>query len=169
LIFPTRISLVGFMGSGKSTIGGLLATRIGHRFVDSDEEIEARARARVSDIFSRQGEAVFRELERQVIADLLEEERCVIATGGGAFAQPACAQALLARSFTIHLECAFDEAVRRATLLGGRPLLDQEGNKTAALYAERKDKYSRAHLTIETTLRSPDDVLGDILRSLPRP
>ncbi len=157
------------MGSGKSTVGRLLAARTGYRFADSDDEIERRARARVADIFSRQGEAAFRELERRAISELLEAERCVIATGGGAFAQSGCADDLLARSFTVHLGCDFEEAFRRATLLSGRPLLDRGETGAADLYADRKDKYSRAHATVDTTHRSPDDVVNHILRLLPHP
>jgi shikimate kinase len=157
------------MGSGKSTVGRLLAVRTGYRFADSDDEIEARAHARVADIFGRQGEAAFRELERQAISDLLKVERCVIATGGGAFAQTACADDLLARSFTVHLACDFEETFRRATLLGGRPLLDRGERGAADLYADRKDKYSRAHATVDTTRRSPDEVVSDILRLLRHP
>jgi shikimate kinase len=169
LSLPNRISLVGFMGSGKSTVGRLLATRTDRRFADSDDEIEARAHARIADIFREQGETAFREMERRAISDLLNQERCVIATGGGAFAQAACADDLLARSFTIHLHCEFEEAFRRAASMGARPLLDRGETEATALYAERKGKYSRAHAAVETTHRSPDDVVDDILRLWPHP
>ncbi|MBK5255628.1 MAG: shikimate kinase [Vicinamibacteria bacterium] len=161
--------MVGFMGSGKSTVGRRLAAMIHFRFADTDDEIEAGAHARVADIFRERGEAGFRELERQTISDLLNGDRCVIATGGGAFAEAACAEDLLARSFTVYLSCDFDEAFRRAASLGGRPLLDRGETGAAALYAERKAKYSRAHVAVETTHRSPDEVVSDILRLLPRP
>jgi len=166
---PTRISLVGFMGSGKSTVGRLLADRIGHRYIDSDEAIEARAKAPITEIFRDQGEAAFRALERETIAALLDEETCVIATGGGAFAQDSCAEDLLARSFTVHLRCELSEALRRAAAPGGRPLLERRESEVAALYAERKDKYARAQVTVETTHRSPDEVVADILRLLVHP
>ncbi len=166
---PSRIALVGFMGSGKSTAGRILAARIGYRFVDTDDEIESRARAKVSEIFRLQGEAFFRNLEEQAIRDLLEADGRVIATGGGAFAQEACAEALLARAFTVHLKCDFAEAFRRVADLGGRPLVDRGEIQARALYAERKDKYSRAHVTVDTTHRSPDDVAAEVLRLLPHP
>lgn len=93
---PARIALVGFMGAGKTTVGRLLAARMGYEFVDSDHEIESRAGARVSDLFARHGEAWFREREEETIRDLLKGDGRVIAAGGGAFAQPVCADELLA-------------------------------------------------------------------------
>ncbi|MBP6704794.1 MAG: shikimate kinase [Vicinamibacteria bacterium] len=166
---PSRIALVGFMGSGKSTIGPLLAGRLAYDFVDLDREIESRAGARVSDIFATRGESTFREIEGRVLAELLGAEARVLATGGGAFAQPKAAETLLARAFVVHLDCDFDEACRRAALQGGRPLLENGPAAAAALYAERKDKYARAHVTIDTTLRSPEEVVAEIARLLPQP
>ena len=163
---PERIALVGFMGSGKTTVGRLLASRIGFDFADSDVEIEARAGLRVGDIFRIHGEAFFRDLEKGVISDLLSADRRVIATGGGAFVQPACAAEILARAYTIHLSCGFDEAFRRAASQGGRPLAEKGEEGAASLYAERKDKYSRAHATVDTTSDAPDDVVNDVLRLL---
>jgi shikimate kinase len=164
---PGKIALVGFMGSGKSTVGPIVAGCLGWRFFDSDAEIEARARSPVSEIFRARGETYFRELERQAIGELLGAEERVIATGGGAFAQAACAEDLLARAFTVHLSCDFEEAFRRVAFQGGRPLVERGEAEARALYAERKDKYSRAHVTVDTTSRSPHDVAADILRLLP--
>ena len=164
---PARIALVGFMGSGKSTVGRILARRTGYLFVDSDDEIESRAQTRIGEIFRLRGEAFFRELERKTIKDLLLVEGRVIATGGGAFAQPACAEDLLARAFTVHLNCDFAEAFRRVAGSGARPLVEKGEIEAKALYAERKDKYSRAHATVDTTHRSQDEVATDVLRLLP--
>lgn len=157
------------MGSGKSTVGPLLARRIEYEFVDADTEIEARAKARIDEIFRTQGEAAFRDLEARVIADLLGPARRVIAAGGGAFTHPPSARDLLSRSFTVHLGCDFAEAFRRAGPAGVRPLLASGETGARALYEERKDKYSRAHVTVDTTRRSPDQVVSDILRLLPHP
>jgi shikimate kinase len=166
---PARICLVGFMGSGKSTVGPILAGQLGYGFIDADEEIEARARAPIDRIFREQGEAAFRDLETRIIADLLGRDRWVIAAGGGAFAHPSCAEDILARSFTVHLHCEFDEAFRRGVLAGGRPLLAGGEASARALYAGRKDKYSRAHVTIDTTRRSPEEVVSEIVRLHPHP
>lgn len=166
---PARIALVGFMGSGKTTVGRLLASRLGFDFVDSDDEIESRAGLRVSDIFRVHGEAFFRNLEEGAIRDILGTDHLVIATGGGAFAQPACARELLARAFTVHLDCDLDEGLRRAAIQGGRPLLDNGESDVASLYVERKDKYSRAHATVDTTTLTPEDVVQGVLRLLSQP
>lgn len=157
------------MGSGKSTIGPLLAARLAYGFVDLDREIEARTGATVSETFATGGEAAFRELEGQLLVELLGGDRLVLATGGGAFAQPKGARSLLERSFVVHLDCDFSEACRRATAQGGRPLLEKGPAVAAELYAERKDKYARANVTVDTTQRSPEEVVTEIARLLPQP
>lgn len=157
------------MGSGKSTVGPQLAEHLGYGFVDADREIEAWAGVGVPEIFSTRGEAAFREIERQTVLRLLEVESRVIATGGGAFADPRSAETLLARAFVVHLDCNLEEASRRATRQGGRPLLEKSPAAVAGLYAERKDKYARAHITVDTTRRSPEEVVAEIVRLLPHP
>ncbi|MEO5760865.1 MAG: shikimate kinase [Vicinamibacteria bacterium] len=161
---PPRIALVGFMGSGKSTVGRLLAAQAGYAFVDSDEEIEASQKAKISDIFRTQGEAAFRAMEAETIHRLLDREATVIATGGGAFAQSACADDLLARAVTVYLSCDFAEAFGRVAHCGqgSRPLVERGVVEAEALYMERKSKYAGAHVTIDTTRRSPEQVATDI-------
>jgi shikimate kinase len=155
------------MGAGKTTVGQLLALRCGHRFIDSDAMVEERSGASVSETFARRGEAAFRDLERDAIQSALGEDRIVLATGGGAFVQPETAAALLGACHVVHLRCDFDEAFRRATALGGRPLLQSGENTARELFAARKDTYTRAHAIVDTSRRSPDEVVNDILRLLP--
>lgn len=164
---PPRIALVGFMGSGKSTTGRLLAERLGHRFEDADDRIEEMARETIVEIFSNRGEEAFREIERRAIHDLLAEEGVVIATGGGAFAQAGCADEILARAFTVHLACDFAQAWARVGGRTGRPLALSGETAMQALYADRKDKYSRAHAVIDTTRLTPDEVVAELLSLLP--
>lgn len=164
---PARIALVGFMGSGKTTVGRLLARRIDYEFADADDAIASRAQASVSAIFKERGEAAFRHLEQEAIRELLQGTDLVIATGGGAFAEAACAEELRARAFTVHLDCEFEEARRRALAEGGRPLLERAERDVASLYAERKGKYSLAHASVDTTRRSPDQVVDAVLHLLP--
>jgi shikimate kinase len=155
------------MGAGKTTVGRLLALRCGHRFIDSDILVEERSGASVSDTFAQKGEAAFRALERDAVEGALRETGIVLATGGGAFAQPEIATALIRNCHVVHLRCAFDEAFRRATNLGGRPLLKAGENAARALFDARKDTYARAHAIVDTSSRSPDEVVNDILRLLP--
>jgi shikimate kinase len=155
------------MGSGKSTAGRLLAADLGYRFADADDHIEAREGMKIAEIFRERGEESFRAMELQAILELLGREQTVIATGGGAFANATCAFELRARAFTIHLNCEFPEAWARVAGQTGRPLVEKGESALAALYAERKDKYSRAHATIDTTHRSPEEVAKEVLRLLP--
>jgi len=157
------------MGSGKSTVGPRVAACLGYRFVDADDEISARAGASIAEIFRTRGEAGFRELEARTLTDLLRLPDCVLATGGGAFAQPDSATALLEAAFTIHLHCDFREIERRVGGLSHRPLVGKGETALAALYAERKDKYALAHATVDATHRSPEEVAGEVLRLLKAP
>ena len=90
----------------------------------------------------------------------------VIATGGGAFAQAGCADEILGRAFTVHLACDFEQAWARVAGRTGRPLAERGESAMKALYAERKDKYSRAHAVIDTTRLPPDEVVAELLRLL---
>ena len=103
---PRRIVLTGFMGSGKTTAGPLVAARLGWRFVDVDDVIEAEAGATIAEIFARHGEAAFREREHAAIARLASADALVLALGGGAIEHPATRALLLAASETllVHLE-----------------------------------------------------------------
>jgi shikimate kinase len=165
---PSTISLVGFMGSGKSTVGALLAARLGRSFADSDRSIATSEKMPIAEIFRTRGEAAFREMERATVARLLETPSCVISTGGGVFANDELAEALLSRSFVAHLHCEFEEALRRASLDPARPLLERGVAEAKALYERRKDKYARAHVTVDATHRTPDQVVEEILSLLPK-
>lgn len=164
---PRRIALVGFMGSGKTTVGRLLAARLGYAFVDTDAEIESATSMNVFDLFATRGEAFFRARERETIIEVVDRDAQVIATGGGAFIPPECAEVLLRTTFTVFLGCDFEEAWRRAQAMGARPLLKNGKDAAAALYADRKDKYARAHAVVDTTHRSPEEVVQAVLKAFP--
>lgn len=169
MIAPSRIVLVGFMGSGKSTVGGLLAATLGYRSIDSDLELAREAGfATPGEALTTLGEARFREAERNAIRAILAGDGLVLATGGGAFAEEETAELLLDRGFVVHLQCDLAEAVRRAARRGGRPLLAQGPDAVAQLFAARKDKYARAHAAVDTTGVSPAQVTQAILDRLPR-
>ena len=163
---PPRIALVGFMGSGKSTVGRGLAARLGYTFVDTDDLVHERTGKTPAEIFRDEGEDAFRAIEARVIAEAIAIEGRVLATGGGAFMAPVNSEALLANTLVVHLRCEFDEAYRRSAADGGRPLLDAGKTAARTLYQERKDKYSRAHVAIDTTHRQPAEVVDEVIRLL---
>lgn len=120
------IVLVGFMGSGKTTVGRLVAERLGLPFADADEVIEARAGRGIPAIFATDGEEAFRDLEEATVADLLAGPESVIALGGGALEREAT-RSRLAGHTVVHLDVSLEEALRRVGGDGGRPVLADPG------------------------------------------
>lgn len=148
---PERsILLVGMMGSGKSTVGRRLAARLGLPFHDADEEIEKAAGLTIAEIFERYGEAHFRDGERRVITRLIDGPRCVIATGGGAFAQDPTRAEILARGLAIWLDVPVPVLVERVSRRNHRPLLHNRdpAQVIAGLMEQRAPAYAQAHLRV---------------------
>src|SRR5688572_26661766 len=114
--------LVGFMGAGKSTVARALARRIGWRVEDVDERIEARERRSISAIFEHDGEPYFRQVEREVLQDLLSLREVVVATGGGTFVEPDNRAAMLADAAVAWLDVPFEHVVERVPADNRRPL-----------------------------------------------
>ncbi len=146
------------MGSGKTTVGPLVAARLGWRFVDVDDVIEAEAGMTIAEIFAQKGETAFRERERETIARLVEGDELVLALGGGAIETAATRQLLKSGEGTllVHLE------VRLATTLarcGGtehtRPILADQSN-LARRYERRLPLYREAHLSIAVDALTPE-------------
>jgi shikimate kinase len=158
------IVLVGFMGAGKTTVGRLLAAKLGLPFTDSDLIIEDRAGKPVRQIFTDHGEPAFRQLEHEVIADLLRGQGSVLALGGGAAAHPGT-RGLLAAVPVVYLRVSFAEAMKRVGGDSGRPMLARPGIER--LYAQRDPLYAEAaSCTVDTDGRSPADIALDILARL---
>jgi shikimate kinase len=163
------IFLVGFMASGKTSVGKLLAARLGWTFVDLDELVVAAAGATIPEIFAREGEPGFRRRETGAVRDAAARRRTVIATGGGAACRPENLQAMLGAGRVIALAVSAEEAVRRAGGASGRPLLDGKADPVAAareLLAARAPFYARAHVRVETDGRTPDEIARAVLRDL---
>jgi shikimate kinase len=139
------------MGVGKSTIGRRLALALDMPFRDADTEIEAAAGQSISDIFAEMGEPAFRDGERRVIARLLDDPPHVLATGGGAFAQPLTREVLRARAITVWLKADLPILARRVARRDHRPLLIGR-DPMEVLEAHARDRYpsfAMAHLTVE--------------------
>jgi shikimate kinase len=159
--------LIGPPGAGKSTVGALLAARLGVSFTDTDTQIEATAGKPVSDIFISDGEPVFRDLERAAVADALASSDGVVAVGGGAVLDPQTQQ-LLAGQQVVYLETGFAAAAKRVGISQARPLLI--GNPRATLKVlldQRLPVYQRlAWLTVGTDERAVDEIADEIAARL---
>ncbi len=162
--------LIGPPGAGKSTVGPLLAARLGTGFTDTDAEVEATAGKPVSDIFVEDGEPAFRELERAAVVRALAGTAGVVAVGGGAVLDPQT-QARLAGHPVVYLETGFAAAARRVGLSQARPLLI--GNPRATLKIlldQRIGVYRRlATITVGTDDREPAEIAAEIARRLAAP
>ncbi len=159
---PDRIALVGFMGSGKSTVGGLLAAAVGYRLVDVDLLIEERAGMSIPEIFRRDGETCFRELESRLLLGLGQRRGLVIATGGGAPMQPANHEFLRTRCRTFYLEISAAEVRRRIGADRGRPKLAATQEGVEELLAARRPRYEAVGDTVTVEGRTPAQVVATI-------
>lgn len=170
MVKQTRnIFLIGPMGAGKSTIGRLLADRLGLAFKDSDQEIEARTGADIPWIFDVEGEDGFRRRETAVLADLTLEQGIVLATGGGAIIKPENRKLLAEGGVVVYLAVSIEQQYARTRRDRQRPLLQEDDpyNKLSQLFAEREPWYlSIADFVIATDRRTPRLVVQEILRHL---
>jgi shikimate kinase len=157
------------MGAGKTSVGRRLAKAMGAPFVDADEEIVAAAGMSIADIFETYGEPVFRDLERRVIARLLDGPPGVLALGGGAFVDPETRARVKERAVSIWLDADIDTLVERtARKRASRPLL-KDGDlraKLETLMRERRPIYAQADHRVESGARPPEDIAASILELL---
>jgi shikimate kinase len=158
------IVLVGFMGAGKTTVGSLLAGRLGLPFRDVDLVIEDRAGRSIREIFAADGEPAFRRLEHEVAAELLRGSAAVLALGGGAAEHPATRECLRG-SEVVYLEVRYDEALARVSADAGRPMLRAPDLKD--IFERRRSSYeSVATHVVPTDGRDPELICQDIIRRL---
>lgn len=167
--YSNNIFLVGLMGSGKTTIGRLLARRLGRRFVDSDHAIEARTGASIPWIFEIEGEASFRRREAEMIRELTGQEGIVLATGGGAVLDPASRALLAERGTVIYLRAGIGSILQRTSHDKNRPLLQTADprRKLEQLLAQREPLYREiADLVIDTGRPNVQSMVQTILEQL---
>ncbi len=161
-----NLVLIGFMGSGKSEVGRRLAESLKMELVDTDERVESMAGVSIAAIFEREGEPVFRALERKVIAETAAGEGRVIACGGGAVLNRRNVEDLRATGRVFYLEIGAEDAHSRTADDSSRPLLnvgDREA-EVKRLLSERRPLYeAAAHHTIEVDGRSVEEVVEEIL------
>ena len=164
----SRLILTGFMGAGKSTVGVILARKLGWRFIDLDDVIEASSNNSIAEIFRTQGEASFREWERQAVRQLGQQEQVVVALGGGTV-EDESSRTLLIESpgnCLVFLDAALEELLARCSSEGRvRPLLAAP-EALAARHAHRLPQYRSAHVTVTTTGLAPQAVADRILAAV---
>lgn len=170
----TGLSLIGYRGTGKSTVGKILAERLNRRFLDADLEIEARAGRSIPEIFAVSGEPAFRDWEERTLRELVRDHPGgILATGGGAVMRPANRALLLKHGLVVWLKADADELARRLSADprqgAARPALTPAGTiaEIGSLLEARSPSYAElAHRVIDTAGRTPEDVARIILEEI---
>ena len=168
-----QVILIGYRATGKTTLARLLAGRLGWQWIDADVEIERRAGKSIAEIFADEGEPAFRDLEADVIADLCQRERLVLAAGGGAPLRPESRRAMRASGKVVWLKAAAEtihgRMLRDATTADRRPDLTSRGGleEIIELVTAREPIYQEsAHLQVDTEGKDPQQIAAEILDRL---
>ncbi|MEK3835284.1 MULTISPECIES: shikimate kinase [unclassified Paenibacillus] len=147
-----NIILVGMMATGKSTVGAILAEELDYELVDLDAVITGREGRGIADIFAEGGEQAFRSIESAVLQEMLQGERKVISTGGGAVLAPGNAEVMLEHGFVVALTASEDTIIERVSGDENRPLLaGNAANRVRSIMEQRREAYRFAHCTVDTT------------------
>jgi len=161
-----NIVLIGFMGTGKTTIGRLLASRLGRPFVDCDKKVEYESGMTIREIFEHYGEVYFRQKEKDMIAKLSRYNNAVIATGGGVVLSSENMRRLKKNGIIIALTASVENILERTGRRNTRPLLKDSYDREQIidkLLSERWDLYQKADFTIDTNNNSPQHVITEIM------
>ncbi len=163
-----NIYLVGFMGTGKSTVGRILSSKLNREFIETDEVIERRERIKISDIFSQKGEAYFRKLEKEVLKNISREHNLVVSCGGGIVIDKDNVSLMKETGTIICLEADDRTIYERVKKDKTRPLLNTPNpiEKIRSLLNARDEFYKRADVFIDTTGIVPDMVAVKIINNL---
>ena len=162
------IVLVGIMGAGKSTVGKILADRLGMRFVDADQEIERAAGCTITDFFEKYGEVEFRKGEERVISRILAGEPCILATGGGAFMSEATRLLIKKMARSVWLRVSFEVLAKRLEKRSDRPLLQTADPQQTlkALIKKRYPIYNDADFIVDAENDGVDITVSKVIECL---
>ncbi len=165
-IVKPNLYIVGFMGVGKSAVGARLARELNYSFIDSDKAIEKRFGKSIPDIFVDDGEAAFRQYEREFIESGHPVEGCVISCGGGLFVQEGMPEQLKSKGIVVCLSASVESILRRTRKSSNRPLLEVENREARIreLFAKREPIYRCAGISISTEGRTISEVAKHALR-----
>jgi len=163
-----NIVLVGFMGTGKSTVGKRLAQSLAWDFVDTDCVIGEVTSLSITEIFRLHGETRFRSEERIVVSRLSQQDQIVIATGGGTVLNPLNREALALNGIVIGLHASLEAILSRIGQKNDRPLLKGSKEEIEKLWLERQECYAQSDYMVDTSLKTIDEVVNEILTWLER-
>lgn len=161
-----NVVLIGFMSTGKTSVGKRLVKQLNWDFIDTDFEIEKDNGMNVSEIFRKHGETYFRSEEERLIKSFLEREHCVIATGGGAVLSPENWKVLSQIGYIIALYAPIDTILERVGKSNDRPLFKSNREEDERLLLARQPIYNKAELIINTTEMDVDQVVEEIMRNI---
>ena len=162
-----NLYLVGFMGTGKTTVGRAVGAKLGFQVLDSDHEIERSRGKSIPDIFAQEGEPAFRQFEREFIERGHPTERTVIACGGGLVVQPNMLGLLQSKGVVVCLHASIETILARTSRHRNRPLLEVENpeERIRTLYAAREPIYKKSGTVILTDARPLHDIVAHVIRS----
>lgn len=163
-----NVYLVGFMGTGKTTVGKILAQKLNKEFVETDEVIEQQEAKKIVDIFSQKGEAYFRELEKKLLEELSREKDLVVSCGGGLICNEDNLNILKRTGIVFNLKASVQEIYERTKKHTSRPLLNVDNplEKIGGLLNKREPYYSQAHYIIDSESGSPIQIAESIIEIL---
>ena len=161
-----HIVLIGLPGSGKTTVGRVVAERLHAGFVDVDSVLNRKEGKPIAMIFAEKGEPAFREMERKEVEAALANQPAVLAPGGGWAAQPGALEAARATGYVIYLKTRPETAASRAAPSGTRPMLMGEDPEAQmrVLIKEREPFYLKADAKVETDKKTPEQVVAEVVR-----
>ena len=157
-----KVYLVGFMGSGKTTLAAALGKRLNWCVEDSDRLVERHESMSIADIFAKYGERHFREAEHKVLTDLLPVRRVVVATGGGTFVSPENRALINLDGMSIWLDVSLERIIERLPMDGRRPLASDRSN-LKRLFHSRRSAYGRASMRLDADRTSTSDLVEEVV------